>query len=128
MTGASAWARLAVSDGVLLSGNNVTPERGYSGYSPTGSVLTAYDAATGRPLWQDNTPRVGVSWNMTPLMTPLAGGEAVYLMGISADPYIQDVCVIFCPGVSWLYAVNLHTGAPWWRIRTGYVTLAHLVF
>jgi outer membrane protein assembly factor BamB len=126
----SAWAELDAREGVLLSGNSVTPERAYGGYDPMGSELTAYDAATGETLWQDNTPRVGISWSMTPLMTPLAGDGAVYLMGVQQSPFVQDrlTCVIFCPGVLWAYAVNLHTGAPWWRARMGYGTLTHLVF
>lgn len=123
-----AWTRLAAREGVLLSGNYITPDRGYGGYAPTASLLTAYDAASGRVLWQDNTPRVGISWDMTPLATPLSSNGAIYLMGIQADPYVQDVCVVFCPGVTWLYAVNLHSGAPWWRVRMGYATLGHLVF
>jgi outer membrane protein assembly factor BamB len=126
----SGWSAMAVNDGVLLLGNSVTPDRGYAGYNPSGSLLTAYDAASGRALWRDNTPRVAISWNMTPLATPLVDGGAVYLLGIQTDPFVQDrfTCVIFCPGVSWLYAVNLHTGAPWWRVRAGYVILSHLVF
>jgi outer membrane protein assembly factor BamB len=126
----TAWSGLAVSDDVLLTGSSILPTTAWAGYNPTGVSFTAYDAATGRFLWQDNTPRVGVTWDFTPVATPLAANGAVYLLGIESDPYIQDIftCVIFCPGVSWLYAVNPHTGAPWWRVRMGYAQLAHLVF
>lgn len=118
---------LALSDGVLLSGVSVYSSMGWAGYSPKGSLLTAYDAASGRALWRDNTPPTGVSWDMSPQIIPQGGSGAVYLMGIESNPYVS-VCVVFCPGVSWLYAVNAHTGAPWWRIQMGYATLAHLVF
>ena len=128
----TAWSSLALSDGVLLSGNSVTAERAYGGYSPNGSLLTAYDAASGRLLWRDNTPRVGVSWDMSPQISPWSGSGAVYLMGLQSDPYVQDhfTCILFClPGVAWLYAVNVHTGQPWWRARMGSINLARpLVF
>ncbi len=121
---------LVLSDGVLISGMSVDLSRGWAGYNPTRSLLTAYDAASGRALWRDNTPRVGISWDMSPAINPWGGSGVLFLMGIQADPYIQDLfkCVIFCPGVSWVYAVNVRTGAPWWRVRMGYVTLSHLVF
>ncbi len=121
---------LTLSDGVLLNGATITAATGFEGYNPTGSLLTAYDAASGAPLWRDNTPPIGVSWDLSTQMAPLGGNGAVYLMGVQADPFLQDrfTCAIFCPGVSWLYAVNVHTGAPWWRARSGYVTLSHLVY
>ena len=120
---------LALSEGVLLNGTTIIPELAYQGFNPTGSALTAYDAASGAQLWRDNTPPTGISWDLSAQMTPLGGKGAVYLMGVQSDPYLQDrfACIVFCPGVSWLYAVNVHTGAPWWRIRTGFVTLTHLV-
>jgi putative pyrroloquinoline-quinone binding quinoprotein len=128
----SAWSSLAINDGVLLSGNSVTASRAYGGYSANGSLLAAYDAASGRLLWRDNTPRVGVSWDMSPEISPWDGAGAAYLIGLQAGSYyIQDRfnCVFLCsPGVSWLYAVNVHTGAPWWRIRTGSVNLARPFF
>lgn len=129
--GSSAWSSLTVSDGVLLSGNSVTAERAYGGYNPNGSLLSAYDAASGRPLWRDNMPPTGVSWDMSPQISPWGGSGAVYLMGLQADPSIQArfSCIILCrPGVSWLYAVNIHTGAPWWRIRMGNTDLARPFF
>ena len=123
---------LAISDGVLLSGMSVTSFRAYGGYSPNGSLLTAYDATSGRPLWRDNTPPTGMSWDMTPEISPWGGSGVAYLLGAQADPYVQDrfQCVLFCPGVTWLYAVNIHTGAPWWRVRAGYgdITRPFFVF
>jgi outer membrane protein assembly factor BamB len=121
---------LSLSDGVLLSGVTVTAATGFLGFNPNGSLLTAYDPGDGAQLWRDNTPRTGISWDLSAQMAPLGGDSVVYLMGIQADPFLQDRfgCAVFCPGVSWLYAVNVHTGAPWWRIRTGYVQLTHLVF
>ncbi|HEU0025876.1 MAG TPA: PQQ-binding-like beta-propeller repeat protein [Ktedonobacterales bacterium] len=124
----SGWSSLTIRDGVLLSGNNVTASRAFGGYNANGSLLSAYDAASGRLLWRDNTPRVGVSWNMSTQISPWGGDGAAYLMGVqSGSYYIQDRfnCVFLCsPGVAWLYAVNVHTGAPWWRVRTGSVNLA----
>ncbi len=124
----SAGPSLAISDGVLLSGNSVITSRAFGGYSPNGSMLSASDAASGRLLWRDNTPRVGVSWDMSPQINPWNGDDAAYLLGIQSGAYyIQDrfTCVFLCsPGVSWLYAVNVHTGAPWWRVRMGFVNLA----
>jgi outer membrane protein assembly factor BamB len=118
---------MSVNEGVLLIGSKVTPDRGYMGYSPTTHSLVAYDTATGRELWRDNTPTTGVSWSMTPLFTPQSASGSLYLLGISTDPYVQDrlKCVIFCPGVAWLYAVNLHTGEAWWRIASGYAEITH---
>ncbi len=126
----SAWSSLAVSDGVLLSGNSVTADRAYGGYTPNGSLLAAYDAASGRLLWRDNSPLTGVSWDMSPQISPLSGSGAAYLMGLQADPSIQArfSCIMCRPGISWLYAVNVHTGAPWWRIRIGYTDLARPFF
>jgi outer membrane protein assembly factor BamB len=121
---------LTLSDGVLLNGTTVTAAAGFVGFNPTGSLLTAYDVANGAPLWRDNTPPTGISWDLSNQTTPLGGDGVVYLVGIQADPFVQDrfTCAVFCAGVSWLYAVNVRTGAPWWRVRTGYVQLTHLVF
>jgi outer membrane protein assembly factor BamB len=123
----SSPSGLAVSDGVLLLGRNIMPSYGWEGYNPTGSLLTAYDAASGRALWHDNADHAGISWDLTPIVSPLTASGAVYLLGIESDPYVQDPCVLFCRGVSWVYAVNLHTGAPWWRARMGYANLTHWV-
>ena len=129
---ASAWSSLAISDGVLLSGNSVTASRAFAGYSPNGSLLAAYDAASGRLLWRDNTPHVGVSWDLSPEISPWNGAGAAYLMGLQAGSYYardRFSCVFLCsPGDAWLYAVNVHTGAPWWRIHTGSVNLARPFF
>ncbi len=121
---------LTLSDGVLLNGTTVTAAAGFVGFNPTGSLLTAYDVAAGTPLWRDNTPPTGISWDLSNQTTPLGGDGVVYLVGIQADPFVQDrfTCAVFCAGVSWLYAVNVRTGAPWWRVLTGYVQLTHLVF
>jgi outer membrane protein assembly factor BamB len=137
--GAVRWSRvlhpdfpvgtLTLSDGVLLSGATITGATAFSGFNPNGSLLTAYDPASGAQLWRDNTPRTGISWDLSAQMTPLGGNGEVYLVGIQSDPYLQDLftCTVFCPGVSWLYAVNVHTGVPWWRVRTGSVELTHLL-
>lgn len=102
-----------------------------SAYKQTGSLLTTYDAASGRALWRDNTPPTGVSWDLPQELAPQGDGGSVYLEGTQADPYIQDnlfcsVLIIYCPGFSWLYSVNVHTGAPWWRVGTGKITLKRL--
>jgi outer membrane protein assembly factor BamB len=122
----SNWS-LAVSDGVLLSGASVDETNAFSGFYPTGSLLTAYDVTSGRALWRDNTPVTGVTWDMSSQIAPWGASGAAYLMGVQRNPYIT-ICVLFCPGVSWLYAVNVHTGAAWWRTRIGDATLAHLVY
>jgi outer membrane protein assembly factor BamB len=118
---------MAANDGVLLIGYKATPDRGYMGYSPTAHSLAAYDTTTGRELWRDNTPTTGVSWSMSPLLTPQSASGSAYFLGISADPYVQHHlhCLVFCPGIAWLYAVNLHTGEAWWRITSGYADITH---
>jgi outer membrane protein assembly factor BamB len=125
----SAWSSLALSDGVLLSGMSVSAWNAWAGYNPNDNLLTAYDAASGRLLWRENTPPTGISWDLSPEISSWGGSGATYLMGIQTSPYVQDFlqCVVFCHGVSWLYAVNIHTGAPWWRVRMGYVNLSHWV-
>ncbi|HEX8983341.1 MAG TPA: PQQ-binding-like beta-propeller repeat protein [Ktedonobacterales bacterium] len=120
---------LVVSDGVLLRGVGMVGSDAYDAYKPNGSLLTAYDAATGRALWRDNTPSSGISWNIPLQLAPQGNSGSVYLEGIQADPYVRDnlLCpLIYCPGFSWVYAVNIHTGAPWWRTGTGKLTLEQL--
>ena len=121
----SQYGAMTVGDGMLFIGHNLTPDKAFLGYFPTGHTFVAYDAATGRPLWQDNTPTsTGVSWAMTPLFTPLTGNGAVYLLGLSAN-HDRFICPIFCSGVAWLYAVNIRTGVPWWRISVGEAEISH---
>jgi outer membrane protein assembly factor BamB len=121
-----AAGTLTLSDGVLLNGVTNNATTGLVGCNSNGSLLKAYDPASGALLWRDNTPRTGISWDLYAQMTPVGANGVVYLVGIQSDPYLQDIMCIFCPGVSWLYAVNVHTGVPWWRIRTGRVGLAHM--
>ena len=120
------YAAMTVSDGVLFIGHNLTPDKAFQGYAPKEHTFVAYDAATGRLLWQDNTPTsTGVSWAMTPLFTPFTANGAVYLLGLSAEPEGLFTCLIFCPGVAWLYAVNIRTGLPWWRTSVGKADITH---
>jgi outer membrane protein assembly factor BamB len=111
---------LALSSGALLVGSQVPPGYGWNlNHQPqTTSGLVAYDAATGRRLWQDEAMRTGVAWNLTPLSSPLAADGAIYLLGAGASPYPAEFS-LFSTGALWLYAVNIHTGAGWWRVRVG---------
>jgi outer membrane protein assembly factor BamB len=123
------WGTLTVTDGVLLNGMSITGATGYSGYKENGSLLWAFDKVNGTLLWRDNSPPTGISWDLSAQMTPLGGNGVVYLEGIESNFIVHPfTCLVFCPGVSWLYAVNIRTGAPWWRIPTGYVSLVHFVF
>jgi outer membrane protein assembly factor BamB len=120
---------LTMSDGVLLSGKNITATTGYDGFNENGSLLWAYDTTSGTELWRDNSPPTGISWDLSAQMTPLGGNGVVYLEGIESNFTVHPfTCLVFCPGVSWLYAINVRTGKPWWRVPTGYVSLVHLVF
>jgi hypothetical protein len=63
-------------------------------------------------------------------MTPLVEKGVLYVMGLQSELYIHDshnhfTCYIFC-GVAWLEAVNVRTGAPWWRTRTADIYLGGL--
>jgi outer membrane protein assembly factor BamB len=119
---------MTVSDGVLFVGHSLTPDKAFLGYFPTEHAFATYDAATGRPLWQDNTPTsTSVSWALTPLFTPLSANGAVYLLGLSAEPEGLKIftCPFFCSGVAWLYAVNIRNGVPWWRISVGTADITH---
>jgi hypothetical protein len=64
---------------------------------------------------------------MTPLFTPLTANGAVYLLGLSSelDGLESFACPLFCSGVVWLYAINIRTGIPWWRISVGAADTTH---
>jgi hypothetical protein len=109
---------MALSGGALLVGSLVPPGFGWNlNHQPqTTSGLVAYDTTTGHSLWADDAMRTGVAWNLTPLSSPLTADGAVYLLGAGANPYPAEFS-LFSTGALWLYAVNMHTGAAWWRVR-----------
>lgn len=123
----TAWPTFTISDGVLLSGSSVVTATASEGYDPRGSLLSAYDTASGRTLWRDNTPPTGMSWDLSPQISPAGESGVAYLMGVQASPYLPPFgdCTSNC-GYTWLYAVNVRTGAPWWRVRMGYITWLRL--
>lgn len=126
----SAWNTLVASDGVLIRGVGMLGTHANLAFKQNGSLLTAYDASSGGALWRDNTPPTGVSWDLPLQLAPQSALGVVYLEGIEQDQYIQDnlLCpFIYCPGFSSLYAINIHSGAPWWRVSTGKVAIAQMI-
>ncbi|HEU0025877.1 MAG TPA: PQQ-binding-like beta-propeller repeat protein, partial [Ktedonobacterales bacterium] len=138
-TGRMRWSRLTsfvdgnealtVYDGVLLRG--LPADYGFMAdfnYNQNGSLLFAYDAASGRPLWRDNTPRIGVTWNLPVAVAPTGVNSTVYLIGLQSSPYLPPFgdCNFNC-GYTWLYAVNVHSGAAWWRAPAGNVKMTRFI-
>jgi outer membrane protein assembly factor BamB len=138
-TGRIRWSRsasfvdgneaLTVYDGVLLRG--LPADYGFMAdfnYNQDGSLLFAYDAASGRPLWRDNTPRTGVTWNLPVAVAPTGVNSTLYLIGLQSSPYLPPFgdCNFNC-GYTWLYAVNVHSGAAWWRAPAGDVEMGKFI-
>ncbi len=126
----SAWNTLVASDGVLIRGVGMLGTHADLAFKQSGSLLTAYDAASGHALWRDNTPPTGVSWDLPLQLAPQSALGVIYLEGIEQDQYIQDnlLCpFVYCPGFSSLYAVNIHSGTPWWRVNTGKVAIRQMI-
>ena len=96
---------LTMSDGVLLSGKNVTATTGYDGFNENGSLLWAYDTTSETELWRDNSPPTGISWDLSPQMTPL--GETAWSIWKASNltsPYIRLL--------AWFFALASHGSMP----------------